>query len=585
VKCNTTSLRICKSGCLVGVGKTSHTTHDAEHVIVGSIHANLGGLGSLNGGVGENKLKGGVVNAGEVAGAGRLVLLGAKGEGIHVDSGVGVTGVGLVRLHLVKVGSLTLREAVLAVKLELGGDDGVLSPAMHIQGGLGKHKGSGIRDTRVVNLGESKSGLGVGVGASMPVARVLNISGTGRLKEAVGVDESVLSSVSGVIVASDSLRSSKGMDGVGKSIHSVGVVERLGAKHLVKEGVTDKGRAVIHVGIGLHDPHKLLHGVVEVELDLVGRRTNRLVSSELELSDEVLVGVLGHTTTLISVKEHVIHIQGGSNQGLVVSDGSRHRLAGTGIAGAVEGGHSPQALVNGADVKVDLDLVVLKSDEGKGKSRVGTEPELEGHIESGLGKSVAGSTHLAGSLGVARSINVSEGGISDEGKLGGVSNHLEVTSLLLTCHGKLVPDVHPVTVLTVNALATNLHLHLSDDLLSGEVQPTGIDTAGIVAVSIGSRAHKLVDLGKSHLKVGAVSEISIAANGTLDTATEISLSIEGLLNGFNSKVSVASVGNLPESDLGVTSKVNILCAVSDQLHKSASHSYTMAKEKNICKIN
>jgi len=52
---------------LIGVCKTTHTRHNTEHVVVGSIHADLGSLGTLNGSVGEDKLKGGVINSGEVA--------------------------------------------------------------------------------------------------------------------------------------------------------------------------------------------------------------------------------------------------------------------------------------------------------------------------------------------------------------------------------------------------------------------------------------------------------------------------------------------------------------------------------------
>ena len=55
----------------------------------------------------------------------------------------------LVGLNEVKVGSFTFREAVLAVELELGGDDGVLAPAVHWEGGLGENKGAGIRNSGV----------------------------------------------------------------------------------------------------------------------------------------------------------------------------------------------------------------------------------------------------------------------------------------------------------------------------------------------------------------------------------------------------------------------------------------------------
>jgi hypothetical protein len=129
---------------LIGVGKTTHTTHDTEDVVVGSIDTDLGSLGSLNCGVGKNKLEGGVINTGEVASAGRLVLLRAKGEGVHVDTLIRVAGVGLVRLDPREVGTFTLREAILAVKLELSGNNGVLAPAVKINGGLSEDEGTSI---------------------------------------------------------------------------------------------------------------------------------------------------------------------------------------------------------------------------------------------------------------------------------------------------------------------------------------------------------------------------------------------------------------------------------------------------------
>ena len=58
-------------------------------------------------------------------------------------------------LDNVKVRALALREAVLAVELELGSDDGVLAPAVHVKSSLGKHEGASVRDTRD---GESTSG-------------------------------------------------------------------------------------------------------------------------------------------------------------------------------------------------------------------------------------------------------------------------------------------------------------------------------------------------------------------------------------------------------------------------------------------
>ena len=133
------------------------------------------------------------------------------------------------------------------------------------------------------------------------------------------------------------------------------------------------------------------------------------------------MGVLGHLSALISVKEHVVNVERGGHEGLVVGVGD---LLGAGAGGEVRDG--PQALINRADVKVDLDLVVLESDEGKCKTGVTAEPELEGHVKGGLGKGVARSAHLARGGRVARAIDRREGWVSDVGKLGGVTDHLVV---------------------------------------------------------------------------------------------------------------------------------------------------------------
>ena len=102
---------------LIAVRQSAHTTHNSKNIVVSGVDAHLSGVGALNSRVRENKLKGGIVDARHIAGARRLVLFRAKGERVNVDAGVRSTRVVLPRLNLVKVGALTLREAVLTVKL------------------------------------------------------------------------------------------------------------------------------------------------------------------------------------------------------------------------------------------------------------------------------------------------------------------------------------------------------------------------------------------------------------------------------------------------------------------------------------
>jgi len=96
----------------------------------------------------------------------------------------------------------------------------------------------------------------------------------------------------------------------------------------------------------------------------------------------------------------------------------------------------------------------------------------------------------------------------------------------------------------------------------------------------------LVDLRKSDLKVSSVGKISISGDGAGNTATEVSLSRESLLNRLHGKVSVASVRDLPESDLRSSGKENILGTISDKLHQSSSHfSSILYKKKKISEKN
>ena len=53
--------------------------------------------------------------------------------------------------------------------------------------------------------------------------------------------------------------------------------------------------------------------------------------------------------------------------------------------------------------------------------------------------------------------------------------------------------------------------------------------------------------------------------------SELNGSLESLLNRLNREVSMSTVDNLEESNLWVTSQVNILGTISYELHKSASH--------------
>ena len=442
----------------------------------------------------KNKLKNSVVNSGEVAASRWLVLLRAKCEGVYVDTGIRGTCVVLEGLNNVEVGTLTLREAVLSVKLKLSGDNRVLTPAVHVEGRLSEYECTGIRKSGTSNSTVPGS-------SNIGTVSTSSTSGFAHLEKTISSDNTISTSCL--------VKTTECVDSVGKSIDGISVVEWLSTECLEKGLTTLKRSTVVYVLIRLDNPDKLLTGVVEVELNLVGRGTNRLITCKLKLLNEVFVGVLSHLAALISVKEDVVYVKGSSYKRLLVSTayglctGSRKRLYG------------PQALTDGAEVNVNLNLVVLKGNKRKSKSRVAAEPELKWDVKSCLRKGIAGSAYLGGSSsGSTWSRNIGESGVGDVGKSSGVTNHLVVTSLLLLGKGKLVPDVHPVTVLTVNTLTSNLNLNLGNKLLTDKVQPAGIYTSGV---------HGLVNLGKSDLKVGTVSKVTVSANCAGNATSEVDL--------------------------------------------------------------
>jgi hypothetical protein len=541
----------------IAKSEPAHSTHNTEDIVIASIDTNLSSIGTLDGSIRENKLKSSIVNAGEVAGTGWLMLLRLESERVDIDTSVWGSAVMLPRLYLVEVSTLTLREAILTVELELGSDDWILTPAVHVKSGLSKYEGTCIR-----NGGSPTGGVALPLESTTLAetsCRNTHTVGASSLEETRCIDETIVTIYRGL--------GAECSDGVWKSIDRVSVVEWLSTKSIVENSATLGRGAVVDIAVWLDNPDELLARVVEVEADLVRRRTNRLSTSVLKLLNEILMRILGKASALISVKVDVVNIEGSRDKRLGVS--LSYLLVCRGLSKRAD---SPEALIDCAKINVDLDLVVLESNEWESKSWVVAEPELEWDVESGLWKGIAWSTYLARSRGITRTINWSEGWISEVGKLSGLTNHLKVTSLAILVHGELIPDVHPVTVLLVNSLTTDLELNIINKLMAWEIKPAGVDS------TTGWR-HVLINLWESNLKVGAVSKITISGDSAGDSATKVRLAIESLLNRLHGKVSVATISHLPESNLWITSKINVLSAVSYKLHKTTSHFIYFEKKK------
>jgi len=169
-----------------------------------------------------------VINAREVARPTGLMFLRAEGKGVDVDASIGGTGVVLEGLDNVEVRAFALREAVLSVELELGSDDGVKSPAVHVEGGLGEHKGAGIGHIGARRGGVVEGGVSAGAPLLSRSKRSSVVNRSGHLEKTAGGDEAVgTGSLGG---------STEGVDGVGEGINGIGVVEGLGTKSAVEGG-------------------------------------------------------------------------------------------------------------------------------------------------------------------------------------------------------------------------------------------------------------------------------------------------------------------------------------------------------------
>ena len=303
-----------------------------------------------------------------------------------------------------------------------------------------------------------------------------------------------------------------------------------------------------HERIALDDPDKLLAWVVEVELELVGRRGNRLTTSELEDIDEVLVRDLGELAALIRVEVDVVDVERGSGE-TALTDTVANRVGVRGVRVV------PAHVVEGVELEVDADLVVLQSNQWQSKTWVAAEPELKWDVQGVHGCARSNDLRSEGLTAVAVVVAGGTTLVEKVGELGDVANHLGVSSLLASLLGELVPNVKPVTVVLVDALTTDFDFHVLDEVVTDPVEPTKLGTRTVRWLEL--------NLRQSRLEVHAVDQITVALNGAGDLLAEVGSTVERVLNGLHGKVGVTAVHNFKKSNLWVTSEVNVLCAIGD----------------------
>ena len=357
-------------------------------------------------------------------------------------------------------------------------------------------------------------------------------------------------------------------DGVTRLEHGavppVRVVERLLTLPRVDDGIVARD-----VRVALDDPHELLAWVVEVQLQLVGRRGDGLRTSVLEDVDQVLVRDLGELAALIRVEVDVVDIERRGRQTALanaVADG-------VGVRRAVR--VVPAQVVQGLELEVDAHLVVLERNERQSQTRVAAEPELQRDVQGvhrGARGDDLGRERLAT---IAIVVAVRATLVQEVRELRDVADHLGITGLLASLLGELVPDVHPVTVLLVDALTTDLNLNVVDEVVTDPVEPTELSARAVGRLES--------DLREGRLEVHAVDQITVALNRAGDLLAEVRGAVEGVLNRLHGKVGVTTVHHLKKRDLRVASQVNVLGAVSYKLHQtSACHgSFILRQYKKI----
>jgi len=99
-------------------------------------------------------------------------------------------------------------------------------------------------------------------------------------------------------------------------------------------------------------------------------------------------------------------------------------------------------------------------------------------------------------------------------------------------------------------VTTNFNFDLLDEHVTNIVDPSE-------EVGRDSRLNRR----KSYLKVDSVDKVTVSGNSAGNSLTEVSSTVKGLFDRLHGEVSVSSVDNLEESNLRITCKIDILCAI------------------------
>jgi len=253
-----------------------------------------------------------------------------------------------------------------------------------------------------------------------------------------------------------------------RPVPPVGVVERLLALPRVDDGVIAADE-----GVALDDPDELLAGVVEVQLQLVAGGRDGLTACELERLDQVLVGDLGELAALIRVEVDVVDVEGRRDEA------SRRDTVADRVEVGQLRGDVPAEVADVLEVEVDADLVVLERDQRKRQTRVAVEPELERDVQRVLRRALEAlraRVRLATRAGIVAVLAALREQVR---QLGRVANHLGIAGLLARLLRELIPDLEPVAIVLIDALAANLELDALDKLVTNPVEPAELGARAV----------------------------------------------------------------------------------------------------------
>ena len=179
-------------------------------------------------------------------------------------------------------------------------------------------------------------------------------------------------------------------------------------------------------------------------------------------------------------------------------------------------------------VNVDSDFVVLQSNQWQGQSWVAVEEEDEWQ------------ENLVGSI------------------MDWVSRHLTVSELVPFGQVQFRVQSPPSLVVLIDSLTTDGQFRSRDNTLGDPV-----------SILCGTR-----DVRESYccrFEVHVTDQITVSGDSDRDAARGRGRTVHSLFDGFHRKVCVAFVNRLEKSDFWVTSQVDILGAVGDELHETTGH--------------